>query len=162
MVSDGKNFVFTDVYSFIDRLDSYMEDPATREEAERQLRSLFQSLLAGPAALWWNNELTGVERTTLRQEGLPALKDALRERFSPDASLATKRFSETRLRLKHIAYDEAAIMYYIQKKTRFARAMGILAGDNTNWHGVMVQIWTGMELKVKQYLRAPYKHETYG
>jgi len=27
--------------------------------------------------------------------------------------------------------------------------MGILNEDNTNWHGVMMQIWNGMELSIR-------------
>jgi hypothetical protein len=160
MVFDGKNTIFTDAFSFADRIDSFLEDPTTRNEAEGQLKNHFQSLLAGPSALWWNNELTSVDRTTLRQQGLDALMEALKERFAPDPSTATKDFTKTRLRLKAIAADDGAIMRYIQKKTRLARAMGILNEDNTNWHGVMMQIWNGMELSIRQFLRAPTKGET--
>ncbi|RWA09352.1 hypothetical protein EKO27_g5768 [Xylaria grammica] len=61
----------------------------------------------------------------------------MKTQFSMQPALANERFIKTDLRLKDIARDENAMTRYIQKKVRYAKAMGTLTSDNTNWHGVM-------------------------
>ncbi|KAK3693263.1 hypothetical protein B0T22DRAFT_436462 [Podospora appendiculata] len=160
LVQDGKNLVFTDVFCFKDRIDTFLEDEHTREEAQRQLLAQFQTLLAGPAVLWWNNELTPTDRRELRRCGLDAMMNALMDRFSPDSATATSKFIESELAIKDIAKDPSSLVQFIQKKTRWARATNLLAADNLNWYGVMHHIWSSMDLVIKQYLRAPKRSET--
>ncbi|KAK3686256.1 hypothetical protein B0T22DRAFT_518903 [Podospora appendiculata] len=130
LVQDGKNLVFTDVFCFKDRIDTFLEDEHTREEAQRQLLAQFQTLLAGPAVLWWNNELTPTDRRELRRCGLDAMMNALMDRFSPDSATATSKFIESELAIKDIAKDPSSLVQFIQKKTRWARATNLLAADN--------------------------------
>ena len=49
MVTEGKVTIFTDADSFRTRLQSYLEDADTHDEASRQLTTLFQTLLEGEA-----------------------------------------------------------------------------------------------------------------
>jgi hypothetical protein len=79
----------------------------------------------------------------------------LKERFTPDALTATRRFNEASLELKDIALDDQALIRFVQRKIRCARAMLILNTANTNWQGVMTQIWSSMDMKIKQYLPLP-------
>jgi hypothetical protein len=64
------------------------------------------------------------------------------------------------LTLRDVAVDLHSVVTFINKKLRYARAMGILARDNGNWHGVMIQIWSSMTLDIRQHLRAPSQKET--
>ncbi|KAI0188571.1 hypothetical protein EV127DRAFT_117939 [Xylaria flabelliformis] len=59
-----------------------------------------------------------------------------------------------------MAQDEAAMVNFIQKKLRYARAMRTLNKSNSNWHGVMVLIWTHMDLGIKQFLPPPETDDT--
>ena len=93
-MSDGRNLIYTDVFLFADRLGSFMEDERTAESAERQLIQMFQVLLSGPAVRWWNNEVSLRTRHTLHRGSLEDLIDALVKRWTPDAAIATKKFTE--------------------------------------------------------------------
>jgi hypothetical protein len=160
IVCKGRGIIFTDVICFQDRLQSFLEDEETAAKAEKQILSMFQTLLSGPAVIWWNNELTETMRVQLRREGLEAVTAALRIRFAPDAATATNKFTEAKLTLKDIAEDDTALLQFIQRKLRYAHAMGILDNNNNNWYGTMVQIWSSLDYKIKRYLRAPRTLET--
>ncbi|KAK7750468.1 hypothetical protein SLS62_007547 [Diatrype stigma] len=152
--------IFTDAYAFRDRINSFLEDRASRADYERQLLTLFQTLLAGPAVVWWNSELQEFNRTQLRATGIQAMLSALINRFRPDAAMATAQFSSSYFVLRDLAENENALQTYVMKKLRWARAMGTLADNNVNWYGVMMQVWSHTDLAVKQYLRQPLQHET--
>ncbi|KHE80797.1 hypothetical protein GE21DRAFT_1337079 [Neurospora crassa] len=49
-VMDGKNIIFTDVFSFIDRIKTYTDDP-TRPDVNNQIKDILPTLLGGPAAI---------------------------------------------------------------------------------------------------------------
>lgn len=52
VVSAGKDTMYTDVDCFIDRIETFREDPDTIDQADKQLMQIFQTLLAGPASNW--------------------------------------------------------------------------------------------------------------
>ena len=160
IIVDGKNLFFTDIFAFGERIDSFLEEPDTKDDNERQIVSMFQTLLAGSALLWWNNELNYTTRTQLRSQGLNSIMEKLQTRFLPDAAQASDKFTMAKLSLRDIAQDESALVLFIQKKLRYARAMGLLAPSSINWHSVMVQIWSSMSLDIRQYLRAPLRTGT--
>jgi hypothetical protein len=159
IVYEGKNTIFTDVYSFQERINTFREMPDTNTSNTQQLLELFQTLLAGPAMLWWNSELPSSERVQLRKKGLDDMMRALINRFKPEASIATQKFTTGVFTLRDLARDEYGLSQFIQKKLRYARAMDILTADNYNWHGVMIQIYSSLSLDVKQFLRAPRRDE---
>ncbi|KAM7207743.1 hypothetical protein V8F06_014969, partial [Rhypophila decipiens] len=159
LVADKKSIIFTDVNDFSTRLESLREGDSATED---HLLKLWPTLLAGPALLWWNSHITRFERNTLREAGLTALLDALKGRFEPDAVDATIKFTSDKLVLKDIAANEYALSQFFNTKLRHARTMGVLNDDNANWHGVMVQIWTTLDLATKQYLRPPSRRERLG
>ncbi|KAI1733407.1 hypothetical protein F4680DRAFT_441847 [Xylaria scruposa] len=160
VVTEGKNVIFTDVYCFCDRIQSFLEDETTRYSNERQILALFQTLLTGPAVLWWNNELGVAERTNLRQQGLKPLLTKMKERFILDSSIATKRYEEDELTIHDIYRNEHALPQYVQKKLRYARVMGLMGENNINWRGVMSQIRNSMRLELKQFLKPPRSNQT--
>ena len=49
-VLDRKNIIFTDINSFSDRIDSFVEDGDTT--TSKQLMKIFQTLFGGPAIIW--------------------------------------------------------------------------------------------------------------
>jgi hypothetical protein len=153
LVQDGKNLIFTDVYSFVDRISTFTE--STGEEAARQIISQFQALLGGPAILWWTNEVMAARRIDLRNRGLTALLDELTDRFGPDAATATNSFYQCKLRLRQVAENEQALLQFVQKKLRWARAMRMLGSDHTNWVGALMQIWSDMDFEIQQCLPRP-------
>ncbi|KAK4148603.1 hypothetical protein C8A00DRAFT_19593, partial [Chaetomidium leptoderma] len=154
VVNDGKNIIYTDVHKFTKRIRTFTEDDFS-QATEQQIIQFFPTLLGGAAVLWWSDELLDTRRRQLRSQGLESMLHALTNRFTPDAATATQSFNDAFLSLKEVAKDDSAISVFVQRKLRYARAMGILADDNTNWCGVMVQIWSSMELAIKQSLRAP-------
>ncbi|KAL2192374.1 hypothetical protein P885DRAFT_82242 [Corynascus similis CBS 632.67] len=161
LVTDGKKVVYTDVYMFVERIQTFLEgDPMGA--VEMQLGNLFQTLLGGPALIWWTNEVSGEMRRDWRQRGLQHILRQLERRFRPDAMTATRLFNESFLTLKDIAIDEQALSNYFLKKLRWARAMGILAEGNTNWQGVMTQIWTSTDLHVRKFLDPPQRYNSRG
>ena len=86
--------------------------------------------------------------------------EKLQTRFLPDAAQASDKFTSAKLSLRDIAQDESALVLFIQKKLRYAKAMGLLAPSSVNWHSVMIQIWSSMSLDIRQYLRAPLRTGT--
>lgn len=93
VVTEGTILVFTDVGYFIDRVNSFLENPIKEtyshyiyeHEAtiyEVQIQTLFGSLLLGAAATWWTCEMSSAERRNLRSKGLAKVLDALRTRFA--------------------------------------------------------------------------------
>jgi hypothetical protein len=160
VVTDGKSVIFTDVYCFHERVETFLDSEDTRDGHTRQILELFQTLLGGPAILWWNNEITSQQRRNLRSRGLKDMFEALIRRFSPDPAIATLNFNARVLTLRDIARDEHSLLQFIQTKLRYAKAMGTLTPDNVNWHGTMIQIWSHMDLDIRHYLRPPSRHET--
>ena len=47
VVVDGKNLIYTNVYYFIDRINTFIEDANIHYDAERQILGIFQTLLGG-------------------------------------------------------------------------------------------------------------------
>ena len=153
IVQGGKNFIFTDVYSFVDRITTFTE--GSGEEATHQILSRFQALLGGSANLWWNNEMKAPRRVELRNAGIFALLDKLTVRFGPDAAKATKSFYDCKLYLRDVAADEQALQNFVQKKLRWARVMKMLGTDQSNWSSAMMLIWSDMEFEIQQCLPRP-------
>ncbi|KAL2195521.1 hypothetical protein P885DRAFT_78963 [Corynascus similis CBS 632.67] len=161
LVTDGKKVVYTDVYMFVERIQTFLEGDLMGA-VEMQLVNLFQTLPGGPALIWWTNEVSGEMRRDWRQRGLQHILRQLERRFRPDAMTATRLFNESFLTLKDIAIDEQALSNYFLKKLHWARAMGILAEGNTNWQGVMTQIWTSTDLHVRKFLDPPQRYNSRG
>lgn len=160
MVTVGKDLIYTDVWAFWDRLDTFLDNESTRENMEVQIVDMFSTLLQGSAVYWWTNELPADQRRRLRNDGLNAMMEALEVRFAMDPGRATKKFREAQFRLRDLLDDEYGLRKFIQKKIRYARAMGTLDRYNDNWRGVLTDIWTGMELDIQQYLAPPRRGQT--
>lgn len=152
-VADGKSIIFTDVYSFIERLATFTEDEDTREDAERQITRLLPTLSAGPALLWWTTEMPAASRSDLKTRG-------------GDSGQPTKLFASVGRQIpsqQPSALVQPASDWRRSPKTgqlRWVRAMGTLDFGNDNWHAVMVQIWSNMDMHIKKYLGAPKTRET--
>lgn len=158
IVTVGKDLVFTDVWAFQERVDTFL-DSDDGGGKERQLIELFPTLLQGSAVIWWNNEVTSAERRNLRILGLKPMMRSLELRFAMEPSRATKKFRTSTLALDDIGRDEHILRKFVQKKLRYARAMGTLAENNINWRGVMIDIWSSMDVDIQQYLRPPKRGE---
>ncbi|KAI0533448.1 hypothetical protein GGR58DRAFT_521547 [Xylaria digitata] len=52
VVTKGRNLIFTDVYSFSDRINSFFENDATRSSNKSQIMALLPTLLTESAVLW--------------------------------------------------------------------------------------------------------------
>ena len=52
VVVDGKNLIYTNVYYFIDRINTFIEDTTIRYNVERQILGIFQTLLGGSIVIW--------------------------------------------------------------------------------------------------------------
>lgn len=157
VVHAGKDLIYTDVFAFKERLETFTED---NPDAADQLLELFPTLLNGAAVSWWSNELVPAQRREYRFAGLTGCLLPLTDRFAMEPSRASAKFVADTLTLREIAIDENNLNKFIQSKLRYARAMGILLPDNLNWHGTMVQVWSKMSLDIRQYLRPPSKRET--
>jgi len=93
--------------------------------------------------------------------GLRAILSDLEERFAPDAATATGKFTSGRLTLQDIGQKSECYKPVCQPHAQtYARAMRILSANNLNRQGVMVQIWSNMELDIKRLLRPPSRVET--
>lgn len=160
VVGSGKDIVYTDVDCFLDRLETFREDPQTSVSADKQLAQLFITLLAGPASYWWTDQLTSARRRELRTMGISAMLEALRDRFPPDPALSTKKFTDSQLRLKDIAADDTALEKHLTKKMRLAKGMGILESNHSNWYGTVMTIWSTWPKEVRQYVRPPVREES--
>ena len=52
VVADGKNLIYTNVYCFIDYINTFIEDINIRHDIERQILGIFQTLLGGSIVIW--------------------------------------------------------------------------------------------------------------
>lgn len=93
MVTVGKDLVFTDVWTFIDRLESF-KDGENNQEMEASILRMFPTLLQGAAIYWWTNELSATKRQAMRSEGYKRVLDVLSQRFSMEPTRATRKFRE--------------------------------------------------------------------
>jgi hypothetical protein len=140
IVHDGKNLVFTDIICFKERINSFLDNEDTRHANETQLVALFQTLLAGPAIIWWSTEVPMIIRRRYLASGIDKIMAVMSDRFGADPAEATAKYTSLTLRLKDLASSEYALSQYVTKKLRYARQIGILPDDNQNWRGVIIQV----------------------
>ncbi|KAK0728907.1 hypothetical protein B0T26DRAFT_187420 [Lasiosphaeria miniovina] len=155
MITDGKNITFTDIYAFKLRVKSLIEEPATHDEAAAQIASFFQTLLGGSAPLWWTSELTVEDRFGLRKGGLGLMMKALIKQYGPDIAHSTAEYNKGKLRVEDVDEDPNAVTRWIQHKVRYAKSAGILNPDNSNWLGVLTQVWARFDLAIKRVIPPP-------
>ncbi|KAK0734260.1 hypothetical protein B0T26DRAFT_761299 [Lasiosphaeria miniovina] len=55
--------------------------------------------------------------------------------------------------------DSHALLDFFHKKLRWARVIGSLGPNNTNWYGTCIIIWNGVDLNIKRHLREPEEKE---
>ncbi len=158
-VTDGSRLVYTDVFEFVERMRTILEDDFIAGESERQIIGFFPTLLAGSAVIWWSVELMPENRAQLRQTGLDGILKALEKRFTPDTTIAMEKFNKSRLRLKDVAEDPALTGRFVQRLLRLSKDMGILAEDRSNWIGVVTTIWDKMDPEIRLVLHAPSPSE---
>jgi hypothetical protein len=94
VITDGKTLVFTDVHAFCARLKTYFE-VEKHKDAKRQLRTIFKSLLGGPALTWWTSH-TLKRRRELRNSGFDAMIAVLVKEFKPTSAKPQKNSPERR------------------------------------------------------------------
>ncbi|KAK1828580.1 hypothetical protein QBC39DRAFT_236004, partial [Podospora conica] len=70
--------------------------------------------------------LTKAYRRKLRTIGISTILNALRNRFPPDPTIYTKKFTDIKLRLKDIVIDDTVLEKYLTRKLRLAKGIGIL------------------------------------
>ncbi|KAK3946659.1 hypothetical protein QBC32DRAFT_225709, partial [Pseudoneurospora amorphoporcata] len=163
VVNDGKYTIYTDVYAFREQMLSFIENAQQRQPSSKmnkQLTRLFHTCLAGSARVWWTVEVDNDTRLDWKEGGIYELLDQLVNRFLPDAATATAKFTRGRICLREIYDNAGALTFYVQRQMRYAKAMGTLTKDNRNWYGVMMQIWSSMELRIQQNVRAPFEEES--
>ncbi|KAF3064088.1 hypothetical protein GL218_01194 [Daldinia childiae] len=160
MVSDGHTLIFTDVDLFVEHIESFLQDPVTASSNERQILQRLETLLHGPAALWWSHELTRVDRRALRLAGLSEILVDLERRFRLTPAVAAVKFEHGKLGLREIAFDENRPMQFVRTKLRYARAMELLDEKDTEWLFVMLQIWFSMDVEVRAVLGPPVPEQT--
>lgn len=167
MVSEGRDLVYIDPVLWHDNVKSFLpvnagnagnagDAGAVTAALQRHLATLFPTLLRGSASLWWTSELTGADRVALRGD-INRQMVALCDRFRPDSAMATAKFARGRLRIEDVVAQGSALGQYVARMLRHARVMGILANDQGNWHGVMHQIWSTMDVDIQLVLKAPRK-----
>lgn len=117
MITVGRDLIYTDIWSFWDRLDTFLDKEATRGQMESQLSDLFSTLLQGSAVYRWTNELPADVRRRLRADGLNALMAALEIRFAMDPGRATKKSRKTEFRLRDLLDHEYGLRKFIQGRS---------------------------------------------
>jgi hypothetical protein len=160
IVGESGKPVYTDIHAFLDALSTLREDPETKASTDKQIIRHFHSLLGGPARFWWTNQITSTQRINLRCEGLDAILNALLDRFPPNVAQCTRRFNNCTITLAEIANDENALERHFQKKLRYARGADILMEGNTNWYGVVHNIFEALPTAIRQLLRPPDRSMT--
>lgn len=139
MVIVGKDLIFTDVWTFIGRLE-FFKDGENDLDIEAEIKRLFPTLLQGSAVHWWTTEITNTKRRELQRAEYGQVIDTLASRFSMEPTRATRKFRKGFLQLKDIAKDEFALRKFIQRNLQYARAMGTIDRKNLNWRGAINNI----------------------
>ena len=162
MICKGKTLIFVDAHAFENRIKYLISDPVFGKQYEVQLTSMLPNLLAGGAAIWWNNEIGIPQQHLLRHQGTEALMTALVERFRPNRAIANHRFVSGTLKLSDLTENPHAIELFIARKLNLARTIGMYNPDEeTSWMGTMFSIWGQMDLEIKKYLPPPQTDDTY-
>lgn len=159
MIIDGNTIIFTDVNRFVERVESFLQDPVTYEANMRQMSYLFEVLLDGPAAMWWGCELSEDQRAVFRGDGLSHALVALKVRFetTPNRVLDASFFG---LDLEGIAADENKLLEFFQLKLKYGRATHELARDNGNWEEFMDAVLDNLYPEIADNLPCPSSAET--
>ncbi|KAI2624288.1 hypothetical protein GGR54DRAFT_569258 [Hypoxylon sp. NC1633] len=152
VTSTNHALTFTDINYFIEHINTFLADPDTAAANERQILLLFQTLIKGPAFMWWINELSAINRRQLQAAGLPAILQALQDRFKIDPQV---KYLDRALTLQDIIADKNSLSGYIHRNLRYARAMGIMGENDSEWHWVMEEITACMPTEVQEHLPSP-------
>ncbi|KAK3896331.1 hypothetical protein C8A05DRAFT_40180, partial [Staphylotrichum tortipilum] len=160
MVTKGKITIYTDVHVFVEAISTLTEDDPTGSISQN-VAQFFPTIIQSTAFAWWNGELTMAQRGALRNQGLPAMLQALSRRFAPDKATATRRYKDSVLTLRDLAGDPQALPRFIGKKMRWARVMGLAGAGNTNWEGAMTQIYGDMDLAIQRTLDSPARSASF-
>jgi hypothetical protein len=158
---DGRVVVFTDVYTFEQRVLSLLEvESDLQASVNQQLVQLFGTCLNGSAMLWWINEVDQTKRQELRNRGIKALLTALVYRFKPTDIKAMDQLYKGRFYLREILGNEGALRQYFQRQYRLARALGITNEGSISPYAALLTIWRTLDLKSQTYLRQPRTSDT--
>jgi hypothetical protein len=110
VLTEGRNLIFTDVFSFEQRVLSLLEiEPDRKPSVDSQLVQLFGTCLSGSAMLWWINEIDLAGRAKLRSQGIEALLGALVDRFKPTDTEAMAQLYKSKFRLYKILDNKGAV-----------------------------------------------------
>jgi hypothetical protein len=154
VTTDSGKVIWTDVLSFVERLQEYLMS-SNSENYKQQLLKLFNSLLHGAALNWWMHEPTPAERFEYRTNDMKIVLHHLEQCFRIDPADASEKFVLGNLFLRDIYKDSSSLMTFVQRKMRYARAAGVLQSSNSNWRGPMQQIWDQLSNEIKKHLRSP-------
>jgi hypothetical protein len=161
VIMEGRVVVFTDVFSFEQRVLSLLEvEPELLPSINQQLVQLFGTCLNGSAMLWWINEVDQIKRQELRNQGIKALLTALVHRFKPTDIKAMDQLYKGRFYLREILGNEGALRQYFQRQYRLARALGITNEGSISPYAALLTIWRTLDLKSQTYLRQPRTSDT--
>ena len=155
VVVDRKNLIYTNVYYFIDYINTFIEDTTIYYNIERQILDIFQTLLGGSIVIQQTNELIAKRRTQLRKIGLEYILQELYIRFDTDIGIAIHCFNNGIVTLKDIVKDDIALLQYVQKILRYARSASLLNNNNSNQYSPIITIQSNIDIKIRQYLRLP-------
>jgi hypothetical protein len=120
VISNGRNTIYTNVYTFIKRIKDYIEDKDNGPAFEKQIKTMFRSLMAGAALNWYQRKLKGPMKRLIKKAGLREMLSMLEKRFELNSAKATQRWQDANLTLKDIHRNEEALPNYIHKKLRYA------------------------------------------
>jgi hypothetical protein len=156
VLTEGRNIVFTDVFSFEQRVLSLLEvEPEDVGKINRQLVQHFNTCLAGSALLWWINEV-GSDRLFLKAQGIEALLTALVERFKPTDTESMELLYQSKFSSWDLLTNSGALRQYVQRQYRIAHSLGMV-NSSTNPYPVLLTIWNTFDIKGQTWVRRPQK-----
>jgi Reverse transcriptase (RNA-dependent DNA polymerase)/RNase H-like domain found in reverse transcriptase/Integrase zinc binding domain len=163
VLMDGRCIVFTDVYSFEQRVLSLMEvEPEQQAGVNSQLVQHFGTCLNSSAMLWWINEVDHIRRREMKSQGIEALLTALVTRFKPTDIKAMDQLYKGRFYIRDMLGNDGALRQYFQRQYRLARSLGIAADSSVNCYAALLTIWRTLDLKSQTFLRQPRTSDTLG
>ena len=161
VLMEGRCIVFTDVYSFEQRVLSLLEVESDQQAGvNRQLVQHFGTCLSSSAMLWWINEVDHIQRREMKTKGIEALLTALVNLFKPTDIKAMDQLYKGRFQIKEILGNEGALRQYFQRQYRLARSLGIAADTSINCYAALLTIWRTLDLKSQTCLRQPRTSDT--
>ena len=158
IVHDGKLTIYSDVYAFIDGIQSLRTnyESQTTDANDLVLLKVLPKCFQGAAKEWWVTELYPKERRVALST-IRLFIEALEQRFKPPRHETLEAWNRGRYTMNTLkGKGRSSLRAYVQRQYRYAKALGIAEPPYT----AIVAIWESLDFDIQFILGEPPENST--